>query len=173
MTKDTWPPLPLDAWADTYETLHMWTQVVGKVCLALTPPVNHFWNATLQVTSLGLVTPLLAGETGAFTITFDFVAHQLVIQCADGRRAMLALERRTVADFYGQVMEALRGLGENVHLWPMPVEVPQPIRFDADTIHRSYQPEYANAVWRIMVAAKLVLERFRSGFIGKCSPVHF
>jgi hypothetical protein len=151
----------------------MWTQVVGKVCLALTPRSNHFWSIAFQVTPRGLTTPSLAGQSSIFTIAFDFVEHQLVIECADGRRTTLPLESRTVADFHRQVMNTLRGMGEDVHLWTMPVEVPSPIRFDLDTTHRTYQPEYANAVWRILVATKQVFERFRCGFIGKCSPVHF
>jgi hypothetical protein len=174
MKNETWPPLPLSAWKETYATLHMWTQVVGKVCLALTPRTNHFWNIAFQVTSHGLATPLLRSGDRALTITFDFVTHQLVIQCSDGATETIPLEPRTVADFYRLVMDALRRLSIDVRIWPMPVEIPDhPIRFELDTVHRSYDAKYANAFFRALVAMKPVFESFRCGFAGKCSPVHF
>jgi hypothetical protein len=173
MATEAWPRLPLDAWLDTYATLHMWTQVVGKICLALTPRTNHFWNVAFHVTPRGLTTPLMAAGHRAFTIVFDFVAHRLTIQCSDGGSATIPLEARTVADFYRLVMDAMQGIGIDVRIWTMPVEVPKPVRFEADVTHRSYDPGSANALWRILVAIKPVLERFRAGFIGKCSPVHF
>src|SRR5580658_10107051 len=114
MNNETWPALPLSAWKDTYATLHLWTQVVGKLCLALTPRTNHFWNIAFQITSRGLATPLLSAGDRTLTITFDFIAHQLVIQCSDGATETIPLEPRTVADFYRLVMEALRGLGIDV-----------------------------------------------------------
>jgi len=168
-----WPPLPLDAWRDTYATLHMWTQIVGKVCLALMPPANHFWNIAFQISARGLVTPAMPIDHRALTITFDFVDHQLVMQCSDGGCARIPLEPRTVAEFYRLVMDALHRLGVDVRIWPMPVEVPDPIRFDRDEVHRSYDPQSAHAFWQILVRIKPVLERFRCEFIGKCSPVHF
>src|SRR3954447_24174963 len=168
-----WPPLPLDAWRDTYATLHMWTQIVGKVCLALMPPANHFWNIAFQISARGLVTPAMPIDHRALTITFDFVDHQLVMQCSDGGSVRIPLEPRTVAEFYRLVMDALHRLGVDVRIWPMPVEVPDPIRFDRDEVHRSYDPQSAHAFWQILVRIKPVLERFRCEFIGKCSPVHF
>jgi hypothetical protein len=173
MATNAWPRLPLDAWVDTYATLHMWMQVVGKICLALTPRTNHFWNIAFLVTARGLTTPLMTTSARGCTIAFDFVAHQLTIQCSDGSSETIPLEPRTVADFYRTVMDAIHRLGIDVRIWTMPVEVPNPVRFDADTMHHSYDPDYAHAFWRILVAIKPVLERFRSGFIGKCSPVHF
>ena len=170
---DSWPRLTFGAWRETYATLHMWTQVVGKVCLALTPLVNHFWNATFQVTARGLTTPAMDSNGRALTISFDFVAHELVLQSSGGVTEQIALEPQTVADFYRAVMGALGRLGVAVRIWPMPVEVPDPIRFEADSLHRSYDPAWANAFWRALVPMKPVLERFRGGFIGKCSPVHF
>jgi Family of unknown function (DUF5996) len=173
MIAANWPALPPDRWRDTYATLHRWTQIVGKVSLALTPRLNHFWNATFQVTSRGLASPTLWSNGRALTITFDFVDHHLVIQCSDGGSESIPLEPRTVADFYRLVMEALHRLAVDVRIWTMPVEITDPIRFEDDTIHRSYDPEGAQAFWRALVAMKPVFEEFRSGFLGKCSPVHF
>jgi hypothetical protein len=172
-TREAWPPLPLEAWRETYATLHMWTQVVGKVCLDLTPPWNHWWNVTLQVTSRGLATSSLAAGERSLTIAFDFVEHRLLLQASDGRAEVIALAPKTVAAFHGEVMEALRRLRIDARIWTMPVEVPEPIRFEADTLHRSYDPAYANAFWRALVAMKPVFETFRGRFLGKCSPVHF
>jgi hypothetical protein len=165
--------LPLDEWRDTYATLHLWTQVVGKVCLALSPLANHFWNVAFQVTPRGLATPSLVTGGRALTMTFDFIAHELVLQCSDGGVERIRLEPRTVSEFYRIVMDALGRLGVSVRIWTMPVEVPDPIRFESDTAHRAYDPASANAFWRALVAMKPVLERFRCGFVGKSSPVHF
>jgi len=170
---ERWPPLPLAAWRDTYATLHMWTQIVGKVCLALTPRTNHFWNIAFQISARGLVTPILPAGTRTLTIAFDFVEHQLLICCADGGEERIALEPRTVAEFYRLFMDALHRLGVNVRIWPMPVEVPDPIRFDRDDTHRAYDPASVRAFWQILVAIKPILESFRAEFVGKCSPVHF
>src|SRR6185437_10194625 len=170
---ERWPPLPLDGWRDTYATLHMWTQIVGKVCLALMPPANHFWNIAFQISARGLVTPAMPIDHRALTVTFDFVDHQLVMQCSDGGAVRIPLEPRTVAEFYRLVMEALHRLGVDVRIWPMPVEVPDPIRFDRDEVHRAYDAQSAHSFWQILVRIKPVLERFRCEFIGKCSPVHF
>jgi hypothetical protein len=170
---DAWPALPLEAWKDTYATLHMWTQVVGKLCVAMTPLVNHFWNVAFQVTPRGLATPPLRAGDRALTITFDFVAHQLLLQCSDGGTETISLEPRTVADFYASVMQTLQRMGIDIRIWTMPVEVPDPIRFEADTVHRSYDPTAANAFWRALISMKPVFENFRCRFVGKCSPVHF
>ena len=171
-----WPSLPLDAWRDTYATLHMWTQIVGKVCLSLTPLTNHFWNIAFQVTSRGLVTPAMSAGRVTLTMTFDFVEHQLIFHAADGRVERVALEAQTVADFYRAVVDVLGRLGVRVRIWTTPVEIPDPaarIPFERDTQHRSYDPAIANTFWRVLVAIKPVFERFRGEFIGKCSPVHF
>jgi hypothetical protein len=171
-----WPPLPFDAWRDTYATLHMWTQIVGKVCLALTPLSNHFWNIAFRVTSRGLATPQMRSGTLTLAITFDFIEHQLVIQTSDGRVERLPLSPRTVAQFYTDFMEALQRLGLRVRIWTMPVEIPDPtdrIPFERDEVHRSYDPDAVNAFWHVLLAIEPVFERFRGGFIGKGSPVHF
>ncbi len=175
MSNDSeWPPLPLNAWRETYATLHMWTQIVGKVCLALTPRTNHFWNIAFRLTSRGLSTPMLSiGQSGSVEITFNFIDRRLEIDRSDGASASVALAPRTVADFYGEVMAKLAGLGIDVKIWPMPVEVPDPIRFDQDTVHHSYDAVRAEAFWRALLAMKPVFEEFRCGFVGKCSPLHF
>ena len=168
-----WPPLPLEGWRETYATLHMWTQVVGKVCIAATTLANHWWNIAFRVTSRGFSTPLLRAGDRIFAMEFDFVAHRLLIRCEDGSSETLPLEPRTVADFYAATMQALARLGIAVRIWTMPVEVPEPIRFELDTKHRSYDPTAANAFFRALVSMTPVLERFRCRFVGKCSPVHF
>ena len=173
MNDTEWPALTSDRWRDTYATLHMWTQIVGKICLALTPRSNHFWNITFQVTARGLTTPLIPGGARTFTMTFDFIDHQLLIQTSDGAVEKVSLEPRTVADFYKLVMAAVRRLNIDVHIWPQPVEVPDPIRFEDDVVHRAYDAESANTLWRMLVRMKPVFESFRCKFIGKCSPVHF
>jgi hypothetical protein len=170
---DRWPLLPLAAWADTYATLHMWSQVVGKVRLALAPPVNHWWHVALYVTARGLTTSAIPYRGGAFEMSFDFIDHHLSIETSDGARKDIALVPQSVADFYRLVMTTLRDLGIDVRIWPMPVEVPSPIRFDRDTQHGSYEAEAANRFWRVLLQADGVLKEFRSRFIGKCSPVHF
>jgi hypothetical protein len=151
----------------------MWMQVVGKICLALTPRTNHFWNIAFRVTPSGLTTPLLAAGPRACNIAFDFLAHRLTIESSDGAIETIPLEPRSVAEFHRLVMDALYRLNIEARIWTMPVEVPNPVRFELDRSHASYDPEYAAAVWRILVTIEPVLERFRSGFIGKCSPVHF
>jgi len=173
MTHRSWPELPLDEWRATRDTLQMWTQIVGKICLALTPRVNHFWNIALQVTARGLATPALPADGRTFTMTFDFVAHELEILLSDGTRDAIPLRPQTVADFYRTVIGTLHRLGIDVRIWTMPVEVPEPIRFEEDTIHRSYDAEAAQRFRDVILAITPVLQEFRAGFIGKCSPVHF
>jgi len=169
-----WPALPLDGWRDTYATLHMWMQVVGKICLALTPLSNHFWNMTFRVASRGLVTPpMTIGDGRLMTMTFDFVSHELVVECSDGGMQRVAMRPRTVADFYRAVMDVLTSLDVHVRIWTMPVEIPDPVRFEEDTVHGSYDPVAANAFWRVLATVTPVFERFRGRFIGKSSPVHF
>jgi hypothetical protein len=173
---DLWPALPYEAWKDTYATLHMWTQVVGKVALAQAPPLNHSWAIALQVTPRGLSTRTLPYDARSFTIEFDFIEHQLVIRVSEGETRVLPLRPQTVADFYREVMATLDGMGLPVKIWPMPVEIQPPmttIRFDQDTVHRAYDPVYANRCWRILSQAARVLTKSQCGFVGKCSPVHF
>ena len=168
-----WPALPLQRWRDTYATLHMWTQIVGKVCLALTPLKNHYWNIAFQVTPAGLATPVMFHRDRTLQITFDFVRHELRFEVSDGECRRIPLEPRSVADFYALVMKTLEGLGIQVRIWTMPVEIPDPIRFTEDTIHHTYDPAQAHAFWSALVAMKPVFEDFGCQFLGKCSPVHF
>ena len=174
MAEDRWPPLPYDAWTDTYATLHMWTQVVGKVALALSPPLNHSWGTALQVTARGLATRTLPHGTRSVTIEFDFVDHHLAIRATDGAVWTMPLTRApSVADFYRDVMNALRDMGLPVRIWTMPVEVESPVRFEMQTAPGAYDPEYANRCWRILVATERVFTAARCSFVGKCSPAHF
>ena len=168
-----WPALPLEAWEPTRATLHMWTQVVGKVRLALSPYMNHWWQVPLYVTARGLTTSPIPYEGGTFEIVFDFIAHELLIEKNDGTAKTLRLAPRSVAEFYADVMAALRSLGIAVKIWTMPVEIPNPIPFDQDRTHASYDRDYANRFWRILVSADAILKEFRGRFIGKASPVHF
>jgi hypothetical protein len=173
MSQGVWPALSHDKWKDTYATLHMWTQVVGKVALAQAPPINHSWATALQVTSRGLATRTLPHGNRSFTIEFDFVEHQLLIRASDGTVRTLAFGPQSVADFYRRVMGLLREMELPVKIWPMPVEIPSPVRFDQDTVHDAYDPASANTLWRILLQINHVFNRSRSPFVGKCSPVHF
>ena len=172
-TTDTWPSLPLQAWQDTYATLHMWTQIVGKTRLALTPRVNHWWNVTFYVTPRGLTTSAMPHGDRSFSVDFDFLDHALLVRTSDGRTGALPLAARSVADFYGEYMELLRGLGLPVRIWPRPVEVEPSVPFAEDREHASYDPLYAQRFWRVLVQSDRVMQRFRGRFLGKCSPVHF
>jgi Family of unknown function (DUF5996) len=168
-----WPSLPFNEWRETCATLHMWTQVVGKVRLALAPRVNHWWQVPLYLSARGLTTsPVPYGER-TFQVDFDFQEHRLLIETSDGGSREMRLAPRTVADFYGEFMSSLRSLGLEVKIWTTPVEVANPVPFEKDEAHASYQPEYANRFWRALVQADRVLQKFRSRFLGKCSPVHF
>jgi len=170
---DSWPELPLEAWQDTYATLHMWTQIVGKVRLALTPRINHWWDVPLYVNSCGLTTSAIPYGDGSFDVQFDFIEHKLVIQTSWGSAKTLALKPRSVADFYNEFIAALRSLSIAVKIWTLPCEVPNPIHFESDTQHASYDPEYAQRFWKILVLCENIFQEFRARFIGKCSPVHF
>lgn len=170
---EAWPALPLEEWKDTYATLHMWTQIVGKIRMALSPHVNHYWGVVLYVTSRGLTTSPIPYKDQEFEIQFDFIDHRLVIDVSDGRSKTIPLGPRSVAEFYGEVMAALESLGIEVKIWTMPVEIPNPIRFEQDRIHASYDREYANRCWRILASADAVFKEFRARFLGKNSPVHF
>jgi hypothetical protein len=170
---DPWPALPLPEWQPTYHNLHMWTQMVGKVRLELTPRVNHWWNVPLYVNSRGLTTSPIAYGNGVFEIQFDFLAHKLLIDGWDGIHKELALEPRTVADFYEEFMSALHSLGIGVTIYPKPVEVPDPIPFAQDRTFRAYDADAAHRFWHILVSCDAVFKQFRARFVGKCSPVHF
>jgi hypothetical protein len=170
---ESWPALPLDLWADTHATLHMWTQVVGKIRLARAPMLNHWWQTPLYVSTRGLTTSPMPDGRRTFQIDFDFLDHRLDLLTSTGERWRVALYSRSVADFYGEVMSALRALGIEVRIWTRPVEIEDPIPFEQDEQHATYEPEHANRFWRMLVQADRVLNEFRSGFVGKCSPVHF
>ena len=172
-TRSSWPPLPLAEWADTYATLHMWTQVVGKIRLTLTPPVNHWWHVTLLVTARGLTTSPMPYGHGTLEIAFDFIDHRLLFETSDGRRRSLDLEPKPVADFYREVMQLLAELEMPVRIWPMPVEVPSPIRFDQDVQHHSYDPVWVGRWWQAIVQIDAIFKEFRGRFLGKSSPSHF
>jgi hypothetical protein len=171
-TEQDWPALPLEEWQATYSTLHMWTQIVGKIRLTLTPLVNHFWNVALYVNTRGLTTSPISFHGRTFEIQFNFVQHRLEIRTADAERAF-ALSPMSVAAFYKELFSLLRQLGIDVQINPKPQEVPNPIPLDQDDTHASYDPEYANRLWRILRSTEIVLQEFRAGFIGKASPVHF
>lgn len=168
-----WPLLPVKEWETTRATLHMWTQMVGKVKLALCPNVNHWWNVTLHVNSRGITTQAIPFGDRVFEIQFDFQKHILDMRCSDGQQREISLAPRSVADFYSEFMDALASLNIRMEIWPMPVEIPNPIRFDEDRVHASYDPEYANRFWRVLLSVESVFEEFRARFIGKSSPVHF
>jgi hypothetical protein len=168
-----WPLLPLQDWQDTYDTLHMWTQMVGKVRLALSPRVNHFWEVTLYVSARGLTTSPIPYERGIFEIEFDFLHHHLAIWTSDGSSKTIPLAPRTVADFYREFTAALESLGIRVKIWPMPVEVPNPIAFDKDITHASYDREAVSRFWHALILVDTIFKEFRGRFIGKDSPVHF
>jgi hypothetical protein len=170
---EDWPELPLEAWQDTYATLHLWSQIVGKVRLALSPRINHWWEVPLYVSAQGLTTSAIPYPEGNFEVEFDFIHHRLTIKTSQNTAATVGLRPRTVADFYREFMAALASLGIAVKIWRMPVEIPNPIPFDQDTQHASYDPEYANRFWRIVASSEKIFTEFRARFIGKASPVHF
>jgi Family of unknown function (DUF5996) len=169
--------LPLDSWKDTLATVHMWTQVVGKVRLKLCPLVNHWWNVPFYVTSRGMTTSAMPYQRGTILRTlevrFDFIAHQLLLETSEGRVISLALEPQSVADFYKKFMAALADLGVTVKIWTRPCEIPEPIPFERDEVHAAYDPEAVHKFWRILAWVDQVLKEFRAGFLGKVSPVHF
>jgi len=170
---ETWPALPYDEWKDTQETLHMWGQIVGKVKLELAPFLNEWWNVAFHLTARGMTTGLIPYRNHAFQVDFDFIDHHLSIQMDNGATRELALVPRSVAEFYGEFMGALRALGIEVTINTLPTEVPNPIPCDVDRMHSSYDPDPVNRWWRIQVQTEKVLQRFRSGFVGKSSPIHF
>jgi hypothetical protein len=168
-----WPALPLTEWRDTCDTLHRWTQIVGKIRLALTPPINHWWNSTLYITPHGLTTSAMYYNGRLLQIDFDFISHLLLIVTSDNPTKAIALRPCSVAEFYQETMDALRSLGILVSIWTTPVEVPDRTPFEQDKKHTSYDSEYVQRFWRILSQASRVFSEFRSPFIGKVSPVHF
>jgi hypothetical protein len=173
LKEQAWPALPLAEWQETRDTLHMWTQIVGKVRLALSPLVNHWWEVPLYVSARGLTTSPIPCARGIFEVTFDFIDHALHIVTSWSENKTIRLHSRSVSDFYAHFMGELRGSDIDVHIWPMPVEVPDPIRFDQDETHNRYDPAYAHRFWRLLVTLDTVLKEFRSLYVGKVSPVHF
>jgi hypothetical protein len=168
-----WPEIPLVAWQDTFTTLHLWTQIVGKVRLKQTPWLNHSWHTTLYVTSRGLTTSPIPHGNRTFELEFDFVTHRLDIRSNDGRRDEIPLQPQSVATFYERLMDALQQLDLGVRISSRPSELVDPIPFAQDETHKSYDPEYAHRFWSALVQADRVLKIFRTRFIGKASPVHF
>jgi hypothetical protein len=168
-----WPSLNYREWNETYQTLHRWTQIIGKMRLSKTEWTNHSWHSTLYATPVGLTTSPIADGSRSFSIDFDFFSHQLVIVTSEGERRSLPLKQESVADFFSRFKQALQALEIEVQIYPHPNETPDALAFFADTTHASYQSERVQEWWRVMVAADLWLKRFRSTFVGKCSPVHF
>jgi Family of unknown function (DUF5996) len=167
------PSLPLAEWQDTYTALHLWTQIVGKIRLALSPKINHWWQSTLYITPRGLTTGTIPSKPHTFEIRFDFIDHQLHIEASDGAIQKIDLIPRSTADFYQAVMAALKAIHIEVSIWTMPQEIADPIPFDQDARHFAYDSEYAHRFWQILVQVDRIMTTFRANFIGKSSPVHF
>jgi hypothetical protein len=168
-----WPELDYAAWKDTRDTLHLWTQVVGKVRLALTPWLNHSWHVALYITARGLTTSPILWRGGNFQVDFDFIDHVLWIRLSEGQFRQVMLKPMSVAEFYEDIMIALRELGIESPIKTMPCEIADCIPFEQDTVHAAYDADYANRFWRVLLAAQEVFAHFRTGFLGKTSPVHF
>jgi hypothetical protein len=168
-----WPELPFAAWSETCETLHRWTQVAGKIALALTPLVNHWWNVTLLATARGLSTPPLPWRGSTFTIDFDFLAHRVHVISSRGTAEALPLQAMPVAHFYAELMACLRRLGITVQIWTMPSEIVDAVPFDQDLTNAAYDPVWVERFWQVLSQSDRVLKQFRARFIGKASPVHF
>ena len=172
-TRDDWPELPWDAWSDTAATLHLWTQVIGKIRLVQTPWINHSWHVPLYLTSRGLTTSPVAFGGKTAELGFDLFDHQLLIQTGDGRQRQVSLHDKSVADFYHAVLENLAQLGLPSDIYRVPSEIADAIPFDEDHDHRHYDPEYASRFLRVLLQIHRVFTEFRAGFTGKVSPVHF
>jgi len=171
--RSAWPELPLANWSETCATLHLWTQIVGKIRLKLTPLINHWWNVTFYVTARGLTTSPIPYGTRAFEVTFDFQEHRLLIEGSDGRTESFALAPMSVADFYHEFMNRLRQLDIAVHIWTLPGEIENAVPFDEDRVHAQYDPVYVRRFWQALVESVRVMQAFRARFLGKVSPVHF
>jgi len=172
-TRSDWPELPFTAWSDTVATLHLWTQIVGKIRLVQTPWTNHSWHVPLYLTARGLSTSPIPCGGRTFEIEFDFLDHQLAINTTEGASRRISLESRTVADLYFSLFDSLSSLGLNIRIHTTPCEIPDGIPFENDTVHRSYDKEFANRFWRALIQCDRIFKEFRSRFTGKCSPVHF
>jgi hypothetical protein len=170
---EAWPALPLAEWADTQATLHLWTQMAGKLRMALAPRVNHWWEVPLYVSARGLTTSAMPYRMGNLECEFDFIDHALRFTTNRGEMKSMALAARSVADFYREFKSILASLSVEARIWPVPQELPNPIRFDLDTTHASYDPVYAQRFWRALSTVDAICKEFRARFIGKCSPVHF
>ena len=170
---EPWPALSWEEWEPTTSTLHMWTQIVGKTRLALTPLQNHWWNIPLYVTARGLTTSAMPHAHGLLEIEFDFIAHQLHFELSSGVSLSIPLRAQSVADFYAEYLATLKSLDVEVTINPMPVELPSPIRFDLDTLHKTYNPQHANRFWQVLCRIDPIFKEFSGSFLGKISPVHF
>lgn len=170
---EKWPALPFEAWKETAEMLHMWTQVVGKVRLALSPYINHWWQVPFYVTARGLTTSSIPYNAGIFEVNFDFIDHNLFILTSDGTTKAIPLISRSVAEFYRELMASLKALGIKVQINTRPVEVQNPVRFEEDTAHASYEPVSVNRFWHVLIQTDKVMKQLRSHFLGKSSPIHF
>jgi hypothetical protein len=170
---ELWPSLPYDAWKETLDTLHLWTQIVGKVRLELSPFLNHWWHVALYVTTRGLTTSAIPYRGGTFEVTFDFLEHNFFMRTSEGTTKVMPLIPRSVAAFYREFMDCLRALGIEVTINTLPSEVQNPIHCDIDEVHASYDPVYAQRFWRVLVQTSTVMQRYRAPFLGKSSPVHF
>jgi hypothetical protein len=167
------PSLPFDSWKDTLATLHMWAQIVGKVRLELCPLVNHWWNVPFYLTARGITTSAMPYESGTIEVRFDFIEHKLLVETSDGRIAAMALTAQSVAEFYKQFMAVLAELGVSVEIWTLPCEIPDPIRFEQDSQHAAYDADAVSKYWGILSWVDQSFKEFRTGFLGKVSPVHF
>jgi len=170
--RETWPALPIAEWSDTCTTLQLWMQVVGKIRLELVPPINHCWSVTLYPTIRGVTTAPMAYGRGLLQIDFDFIDHALLIESSERGRRTIPLVPMSAAAFYRAVMQALDELGTPVRIWPMPMEVPDPVRMDRDEVHGAYDAEYAQRFWRVLLQSTRVFTAFRARFRGKVSPIH-
>jgi hypothetical protein len=171
--QDQLPALPLASWNETLATLHMWSQVVGKVRLKLCPLVNHWWNVPFYLTARGMTTSAMPFSRGTLEVRFDFIDHRLLLETSEGRATAIALKEQSVAEFYEKFMAALAELGVAVKIWTTPCEIPNPIPFEQDRVHAAYDRDSVHKFWRILVWVDQVLKEFRAGFLGKVSPVHF
>lgn len=171
--ENDWPELPLAAWEDTFRTLHMWSQIVGKIRLGLAPLQNHWWNVALYVNTRGLTTSPIPYQGQTFHLQFDLSEHRLELHTSSGAKDSIALAPKSVAAFYRELFAMLRGAGIDASINPKPQEVPAPIPLDRDETHASYQAEYANRLWRILLSTDTVFKEFRARFLGKSSPAHF
>jgi hypothetical protein len=170
---ETWPALPYEAWQETLDTLHMWTQMVGKVKLELVPFLNQWWEVAFTVTARGLTTGAIPYDHRIFQVDFDFLDHRLTVAVNDGSTRAIPLQPQSVADFYQEFMSALEELGIRVRITTNPVEVENTIPFDQDRVHATYDPEYVNRWWRILLQVDRLLQQYRTSFVGKSSPVLF